>query len=64
MAFAIDLHEHLIEVPPPTRHRTHSTLPLLADLAGKDRAKTVPPEPDRLVAHLDPALVEKVLDIA
>ena len=24
----------------------------------------VPPEPDRLVAHLDPTLVQKVLDIA
>ena len=34
------------------------------DLGGEDRAKTVPPEPDRLVAHLDPALVEKLLYIA
>ena len=64
MVFAIDSYEHLIEVPPPTRKRTHSTRPLLADLSGEDRAKTVPPEPDRLVAHLDPALVEKILDIA
>ena len=64
MAFAMDFHEHLIEVPPTTRQRTHSTLPLLAELGGKDRAKTVPPEPDRLVAHLDPALVEKVLNMA
>ena len=64
MAFAIDFHEHLIKVLPPTRQRTHSTLPLLAELGGKDRTKTVPPELDRLVAHLDPALVEKVLNIA
>ena len=64
MAFAIDFHEHLIDVPSPIRKRTHSTCPLLADLGGKDRAKAVPPEPDRLVAHLDPALVEKVLDMA
>ena len=55
MAFAIDLHEHLIEVPPPTQQRAHWTLPLLAELYGEDRAKTVPPEPDGLVAYLDPA---------
>ena len=53
-----------MNLPPTTRQRTHSTLPLLAELGGKDRAKTVPPEPDRLVAHLDPALVEKVLNMA
>ena len=64
MALAIDFHEYLIEVPPPTRQRAHSTRPLLANLGGKDRAKTVPPEPDALVAHLDSALVEKILDMA
>ena len=42
----------------------HSIHPLLADLGGEDRADPVPPEPDRLVAHLDPTLVKKVLDIA
>ena len=51
MAFAIDFHEHLIKVPPPSRQRTHSTCPLLAELGGKDRAKTVPPEPDRFPPH-------------
>ena len=61
MAFAIDLHEHLIEVPPPTRRRVHSIHPLLADLGGEDRAEPVPPEPDRPVANLDPTLVKKVL---
>ena len=64
LVFAVDLHEHLIEVPPPIRTRPHPIHPLLADLGGEDRAKTVPPEPDRLMAHLDPALVEKVLDVA
>ena len=63
MVVAIDFHEHLIEVPPTTRQRTHSVCPLLADPGGKDRSKTVPPEPDRLVAHLDPALMEKILDV-
>ena len=47
-----------------TQCRAVRPQPIRADLGGKDRAKTVPPEPDRLVAHLDPALVEKVLNIA
>ena len=64
LVFAVDLHEHLIEVPPPIRTRPHPIHPLLADLGGEDRAEPVPPEPGRLVAHLDPTLVEKVLDIA
>ena len=59
-----DLHEHLIKVPPPGRKRAYSIRPLLADLSSEDRANPVPPEPDRLVAHLDPTLVKKVLDIA
>ena len=36
----------------------------MADLGGKDGTKTVLPEPGRLVAHLDPVLVEKTLDLA
>ena len=42
-----------------TRQRAHSTHPLLAELGDEDRTKTVPPEPDRLVAHLDPARAQK-----
>ena len=64
MAFAVDLYEHLIEAPPPNRKRTLSIHPLLADLGGEDRTEPVPPEPDRLMANLDPSLVQKILDIA
>jgi hypothetical protein len=35
-----------------------------ANLAGEHRAKSVPPEPDRLVANVDPALGQQILDIA
>ena len=38
MAFAVDLHEHLIEVPLPSRKRAHLIQPFLADLGGKKRA--------------------------
>ena len=41
MAFAIDFHEHLIEVPPPSRQRAHSTRSLLAH-ARRQRAEVDP----------------------
>ena len=36
----------------------------LANLAGEHRAKPVPPEPDCLVADVDPALGQQILDVA
>ena len=36
----------------------------LADLGGEHRAKPVPPEPDGLVADVDPALGQQILDVA
>ena len=36
----------------------------LADLGGEDWAKPVPPEPYRLVADVDPALGQQILDVA
>src|SRR5215467_7620164 len=35
-----------------------------ADLGGEHRAKPVPPKPDRLVANVDSALGEQILDVA
>jgi hypothetical protein len=34
-----------------------------ADLHGKHRAKTVPPEPYRLVADIDASFMKKILDL-
>jgi hypothetical protein len=61
---AVDLHEHLIQVPAPLRIAAHRRDPLLSDLGGEHRAKPVPPEPDGLVADVDPALGQQILDIA
>jgi hypothetical protein len=60
--FPLDLLEDLVEMPPPMA-RSHAVDAALADLGGKYRPEPVPPEPDRLVANVDAALVEKVLDI-
>jgi hypothetical protein len=35
-----------------------------ADLGSEHRAKPVPPEPDGLVADVDPALGQQILDVA
>jgi hypothetical protein len=37
---------------------------LLSDLGSEQRAKPVPPKPDRLMANVDPALGQKILDVA
>lgn len=42
----------------------HSVSLLPPDFSGEHRAKPVPPEPDRLVADIDAALVQQILDIA
>jgi hypothetical protein len=59
-----NLHEYLVQVPLPIGICAHLADPFLADLCGKQRAKSVPPKPNRFVAYVDPALVQQVLDIA
>jgi hypothetical protein len=53
---AVDLHERLIQMPPPLRIPAHVRHPPFSDLSGKHRAESVPPKPDRLMADVDPAL--------
>ena len=36
----------------------------MTDLGRKDRTKTVPPIPHRLMDHIDPVFVKQMLDIA
>ena len=61
---AIDLHERLIQAPAPLRIAPHVRYPLLPDLGSEDGAKPAPPKPDCLVADVDPALAQQVLDVA
>src|SRR5208283_4764784 len=51
-------------MPPPLRIATHVRYPPLSDLGGENRAKTVPPKPDGLIADVDPALGQEILDVA
>ena len=61
---AVDLHKDLIQTPAPLRIAAHVRDASLADLCGEHRAKPVLPEPDRLMADVDPAFGQQVLDVA
>ena len=60
---AIQLHEHLVQVPTPVPETPHPQHTLAADLTRKHRAEPVPPESHRLMAEVDPALEKKILHI-
>lgn len=51
-------------VLPPLAAQPHPVDPAPPDLGDKRRAEPVPPEPHRLVADLDAAFMQQVLDIA
>src|SRR5208337_110736 len=57
-------HERLVQMPTPLRIAAHVRYPLLSDLCSKHRAEPVPPKPDRLMADVDPALGQEILDVA
>lgn len=63
MGLSVDLHENLVQVPTPAA-RPHPLDAALSDLGGKKRPEPVPPKPHGLVADIDAAFVQQVLDIA
>lgn len=62
-SLTVDPYEHLVQMPLPSADGTHAFGSASPDLGPEDRPKPVPPEPDRLVADVGPALVQQVLDI-
>jgi hypothetical protein len=60
---SIDLRENLVHEPRPVRIGLHPTDPVSSDLEGKHRAKSVLPDPQGFVAHIDPSLVQQVFYI-
>ena len=50
-------------MPLPVLVCAHPVLPIATDFRSKHRAKSVPAEPNRFVADVDPALVQEILDI-
>ena len=62
-ALAVDLHKHLVEMPAPVRVCPYPINALPPDLGGAHRAEAVPPEAHGLVANIDPALGQQILDV-
>jgi hypothetical protein len=60
---AVDFHVDLVEVPAPMTEASHAVYPLPADIAGKEWPKPVPPLAHRLMANVDAALEQQVLDV-
>ena len=56
--------DRAVHVPLPIRICAHLADPFLADLSGKQRAKSVPQKSNRLIADVDAALVQQVLDVS
>ena len=63
MCLAVDTRENLVQMPAPARIRMVLNAPF-PDLRGAHRAEPVSPEPHRLVADIDTALEQQVLDLA
>lgn len=64
VALAVDPDEHLIQMPASVGELAHGLNALPADFAGEHGAEPVPPEPHSLVADVDAALGQKILDLA
>jgi hypothetical protein len=60
MCLAVNLHKHLVKVPLPVRICAHLADSFPTNLSGKHRAKSVSPKPNRLMADVDAAFVQKV----
>ena len=63
MRLAVDLHVHLVEMPPPLAEALHPADPLPADVSREHRTEAVPPEPHGLVADTDVALEQQFFDV-
>jgi len=62
MRLAIDPYEDFVQVPTPLRIRS-SLNAMFSDLVGEHRTEATPPEPYRLVADVDAALEQNILDL-
>jgi hypothetical protein len=60
---AVDFHIDLIEVAFPLPKAFHPAYPLAPDFSSKDWAEPVLPVPHRLVADVDPAFCQPILDV-
>ena len=50
-------------MPPPIRVLSEILNAFPTDFSGKQRAKPIPPEPDRFITDVDTSFVQKVFDV-
>ncbi len=62
-SLTVDLHEHLVQMPPPPAG-FHSGNPPLLYLGRKHRTGSMPPVSHSLMTDIDVALLQQILDIA
>lgn len=60
--FAGDLHEDLVQMPPPLA-RLHALDPPLLDLGCEQWTEALPPISDRFMTHVDTPLMEQIFDV-
>ena len=60
---AVELHDHLVEMPSPVPEPAHVVDPPATNLAGKERTEPIPPQAHGLVAKVVAALEQEILDI-
>lgn len=61
---AVDLHEDLIQMPLPLCVLAHVRRSFGSDLSSEDGSETINPEPNALMADIDPTLVKKIFNVA
>jgi len=59
----VDLHKHLMQVPLLVRVCLHPVCSFFSYLSRKHRAKIIPPKPNGLLADVDAAFVQQILNI-
>lgn len=60
---AVQFDVDLVEVPPPVADASHGLHPLALDVGRKHRPEPVPPEPDGLMAKVDPSFEQQILKV-
>lgn len=60
---AVDLYVHLIKMPLPMPKNAYLADALAANIRREQRAKSVPPQPNRLMAKVDSAFEQQILDV-
>jgi hypothetical protein len=59
----VDANENLVEMPLPLRIRSQGARLFLVDKTGEFRSEPVPSGPDGLMAHVNAALMQQILDL-